>query len=64
MISIPRQLVYTEYRPVKSWTVSKPPLYLSKPVEQDKFIFAAELNKNDDEIEVKEFCRLWPLQNQ
>lgn len=31
IISIPRQFVYTEYKPVKSCTVSKPPLYLSKP---------------------------------
>lgn len=31
MISMPRQFVYTEYNPVRSWIVSKPPLYLSKP---------------------------------
>ena len=31
MISIPLQRVKMEYNPVKSWTVSRPPLYRSNP---------------------------------
>lgn len=39
IISMDLQLVYTEYSPVKSWTVSSPPLYLSNPVKEHTKIY-------------------------